>query len=66
MFREWLIEFGNSGYIARYHYDGGEFVTVLAVTGRQYGAIMPPFGGAILPDRDSEQELRKHHQKTTA
>jgi plasmid stabilization system protein ParE len=30
-YREWLIEFGNNGYVARYHYDGGSFVTVLAV-----------------------------------
>jgi len=29
-FRDWLIEFGNGGYIARYHYDGRE-VVVLAV-----------------------------------
>ncbi|PKY11693.1 plasmid stabilization protein [Acidithiobacillus marinus] len=31
VFREWLIEFGDSVYIARYYYDGGEFVTVLAI-----------------------------------
>jgi plasmid stabilization system protein ParE len=30
VFREWLIDFGGSGYVARYHYDGGEFATVLA------------------------------------
>ncbi|GHU28562.1 plasmid stabilization protein [Betaproteobacteria bacterium] len=30
-FREWLIDFGESGYVTRYHYDGGEFVTVLAI-----------------------------------
>lgn len=30
-FREWLIEFGDSGYVARYHYDGSKFVTVLAI-----------------------------------
>jgi plasmid stabilization system protein ParE len=30
-FREWLIEFGDSGYVARYRHDGGEFVTVLAI-----------------------------------
>lgn len=29
-FREWLIDFGNSGYIALYHFDG-ETATVLAV-----------------------------------
>ncbi len=30
-FREWPIEFGDSGYIARYRYDHGELVTVLAI-----------------------------------
>lgn len=30
-FREWPIEFGDSGYLARYHYDQGELVTVLAI-----------------------------------
>lgn len=29
-FREWLIDFGNSGYIALYHFDG-ETATILAV-----------------------------------
>ena len=29
-FRDWLIEFGDGGYLARYHYDGREFV-ILAV-----------------------------------
>lgn len=29
-FREWLIEFGSGGYVARYHYDG-ERITVLVV-----------------------------------
>lgn len=29
-FREWLIEFGSGGYVARYHYDG-ERVTVLVI-----------------------------------
>jgi plasmid stabilization system protein ParE len=29
-FREWLIDFGNSGYVARYRFDG-ETVTILAV-----------------------------------
>jgi plasmid stabilization system protein ParE len=29
-FRDWLIEFGDGGYIARYHYDGRD-VVVLAV-----------------------------------
>lgn len=31
VFREWLIEFGDSGYVARYRHDGGELVTVLAI-----------------------------------
>ena len=30
-FREWLIDFGDSGYVARYRYEGGELVTVLAI-----------------------------------
>jgi len=30
-FREWIIDFGASGYIARYHYDGGEFLDILAI-----------------------------------
>ena len=29
-FREWLIDFGNSGYVARYRFNG-ETVTILAV-----------------------------------
>lgn len=29
-YREWLIHFGDSGYIALYHYDG-ETVLILAV-----------------------------------
>jgi plasmid stabilization system protein ParE len=30
-FREWLIEYGDSGYVARYRHDGGEHVTVLSI-----------------------------------
>ena len=30
-FRELLLEFGHSGYIALYRYDGGDFVTVLTI-----------------------------------
>lgn len=30
-FRELVIDFGDSGYVARYHYGGGELVTVLAI-----------------------------------
>ncbi|MDP2829421.1 MAG: type II toxin-antitoxin system RelE/ParE family toxin [Sulfuricellaceae bacterium] len=29
-YREWLIDFGDSGYVARYRFDG-EAVTILAV-----------------------------------
>lgn len=29
-YREWMIDFGDSGYVARYHFDG-EVVTILAV-----------------------------------
>ena len=29
-FREWLIDFGNSGYVARYRVDG-DAVTILAI-----------------------------------
>lgn len=29
-FREWLIDFGDSGYVARYHIDG-DAVTILAI-----------------------------------
>jgi len=30
-YRELLIEFGDSGYIALYRYDDGDFLTVLAI-----------------------------------
>ena len=29
-YREWLIDFGDSGYVARYRFDG-DSVTILAV-----------------------------------
>ncbi len=29
-YREWMIDFGDSGYVARYRFDG-EAVTILAV-----------------------------------
>ncbi|MBV6752561.1 type II toxin-antitoxin system RelE/ParE family toxin [Pseudomonas sp. MWU13-2100] len=29
-YREWLIDFGDSGYVARYHING-DFVTILTV-----------------------------------
>ncbi len=33
-FREWPIEFGNGGYLAKYRYDGGD-VLILAVRHRK-------------------------------
>lgn len=30
LMRDWLIDFGKSGYVVRYHYDG-EIIFVLAV-----------------------------------
>jgi len=30
-YREWLIDFGDSGYVARYRHDGGDLVIVLAI-----------------------------------
>lgn len=27
-FRDWLIEFGDGGYVARYHYDGRDVVVL--------------------------------------
>ena len=30
-YRELLIDFGDSGYIVLYRYDGGDFVTVLTI-----------------------------------
>ncbi len=30
-YRELLIDFGDSGYIALYRYDGGDFVTLLTI-----------------------------------
>ncbi len=30
-FREWLIDFGDSGYVARYHVDAHGDITILAV-----------------------------------
>jgi plasmid stabilization system protein ParE len=29
-FREWIVDFGDSGYVARYHIDG-DAVTILAI-----------------------------------
>lgn len=30
-FREWLIDFGDSGYVVRYRIDGGDAVMILAI-----------------------------------
>lgn len=30
-FREWLIDFGDSGYVVRYRIDGADAVTILAI-----------------------------------
>lgn len=30
-FREWIINFGDSGYVARYRYSGGDTITILAI-----------------------------------
>ena len=38
-FREWLIEFGDSGYVARYRYDGGDVVMVLAIRHQKEAGI---------------------------
>lgn len=41
-FREWLIDFGNSGYVALYRYDAAE-VLILAVRHQKelgYSAVM--------------------------
>ena len=40
-FREWFIQFGDSGYIAVYRYDG-QSVTVLALRhGKEIGFLAP-------------------------
>ena len=36
-FREWVIEFGSSAYIALYHYDGKEVVILAVRHGREAG-----------------------------
>lgn len=36
-FREWIIEFGSSAYIALYHYDGKEVVILAVRHGREAG-----------------------------
>ncbi|MDK9708260.1 MAG: type II toxin-antitoxin system RelE/ParE family toxin [Desulforhopalus sp.] len=36
-FREWLIDFSNSGYVVLYHYDGNEAVIVAVRHQREAG-----------------------------
>jgi len=36
-YRELIIAFGDSGYIARYHYDGGDVVTITAIRHQKEG-----------------------------
>jgi plasmid stabilization system protein ParE len=36
-FREWVVEFGSSAYIALYHYDGKEIVILAVRHGREAG-----------------------------
>jgi len=38
-FREWLIDFGDSGYVARYRIDDGGTVTILAVRHQKEAGI---------------------------
>lgn len=36
-FREWVVEFGRSGYVALYHYSGNEIVILAVRHGREAG-----------------------------
>jgi plasmid stabilization system protein ParE len=36
-FREWVIPFGNSAYVAMYHYDGKQVVVLSVRHGREAG-----------------------------
>jgi plasmid stabilization system protein ParE len=36
-FREWLIEFGHSAYVALYHFDGRRIVILAVRHGREAG-----------------------------
>lgn len=36
-FREWVIEFGHSAYVALYHYNGKEVVILAVRHGREAG-----------------------------
>lgn len=36
-FREWIIDFGQSGYVVLYHFDGDEVVILAIRHGREAG-----------------------------
>ena len=36
-FREWIIQFGSSAYVAMYHYDGKQIVILAVRHGREAG-----------------------------
>jgi plasmid stabilization system protein ParE len=36
-FREWIVEFGQSGYVVLYHFDGGQIVILAVRHGREAG-----------------------------
>lgn len=36
-FRDWLIEFGDGGYVARYHYDGRDIVVLTVRHAKEAG-----------------------------
>lgn len=40
VFREWVIDFGNSGYIVKYHFNGAD-VTILAVRHQLEAGYLP-------------------------
>jgi len=39
-YREWLVEFGDSGYVVRYYFDGGA-ATILAVRHQKEVGYLP-------------------------
>ncbi|MDB5358738.1 MAG: RelE/ParE family protein cytotoxic translational repressor of toxin-antitoxin stability system [Rhodospirillales bacterium] len=36
-FREWPIDFGNSGYVALYRYEGGDVLVLAVRHGKEAG-----------------------------
>ncbi|MEO6291309.1 MAG: type II toxin-antitoxin system RelE/ParE family toxin [Burkholderiaceae bacterium] len=40
VFREWVIDFGNSGYVVKYHFNGTD-VTILAVRHQLEAGYLP-------------------------